>query len=541
MIDVIYLNYNEEAPTNGYWDMAFLDDLFSYKLWQTVYNYSFNIKQSRSIQDDCDGAVIILPARSQIDYVDKLNKEIKKLKWVLLFIVGDEEALYPIEKIKHNNIKIYTMYYKKANTTAFINGYPSQIHDYLNSDIPDKKIAWFFSGQITHKQRKDFADVLDNRDDGILYKTDGFTKGLKHEQYYELMKNSIVAPCPGGPQTPDTFRLYEALENAAVPILATKDDKNYWQELLGYNNLPVIDEPKQINGYIDDILDVYPKINNDVFAWWIRYKRDFAYKVMQDIDKLSGIKINKSNNITAIVPVSVIKSHPDIKILDETIKSIRHHLPYSEIILTFDGIREEQLNKQGYYEEFIRRILWKCNTEYKNVVPIIFNEHSHQVKMARKALEYVKTDYILYVEQDTPLVIDYEIPLHELTEYINDGISNMIRFHFEAHIPKEHMHMIHGVEGKYTELTRTSQWSQRPHLSSTAFYKRILNDYFTQDANSFIEDKMHSVVDSAYRDNGTLGWNQFRVHVYTPEENIKRSYHTDGRAGEAKYDNMQVF
>lgn len=437
------------------------------------------------------------------------------------------------------------MSYVKDGTEPLINGYAPQIHDYIRDEIPENTLSFFFSGQQTHQRRIDCINELKKRDDGIVIGTSGFTKGIPHDMYYEHLRDSVTAPCPSGPATPDTFRLYESLEMACVPILDSKTvvkdiPTNYWNKMLGDDHpIPVINDYEQLNGYINDSLEEYPKRNNDIFAWWMRYKRDYTYKIFDDIITLSKIKPNIKNNITVIIPVSLIKSHPDISILDETIKSIRHHLPTTEIILTFDGVREEQKDKEYDYNEFIRRILWKCNTEYKNVYPLIFKEHMHQTAMAREALKYVKTDLILYVEQDTPLVFDYEIPFEELSKYIHDGTSNMIRFHFESQIPDEHQHMMHGKDNDI--LTKTSQWSQRPHLASKAFYDRILNDYFSKDAKSFIEDKMHGVVDNAYRVYGTQGWNQFRIHIYTPGDNIKRSYHTDGRAGEQKYDNTQVF
>lgn len=533
MIDIFYLNYNDEAPCRDYWDMAFLEDTFS-----SIVNYNFNIKEVRSIPGELNFCIIVLPGRSQIDYVDNLNKDIKNIDSVLLFIAGDEEATYPIEKIKHKNIKIYTMSYKKKNTTSYINGYPPQIREYLNGESI-KKYPWFFSGQVTHTKRLECAEILRNRDDGYLLETSGFTRGIPHNEYYELLKSSVVAPCPGGPCTPDTFRLYEALEMGCVPIIDYKDDKNFWYDLLGDNHIPILDTYQQLNGYIDDCIEKYPEFNNEIFSWWIRYKRDFRNQIIKDIYSLSNIK-PKNKDITIIIPVSPIKSHPDIKILNETILSIRHHFPTEEIILTFDGVREEQQEKTIDYNEFIRRILWKCNTEYKNVYPLIFNEHSHQTGMAKKSIKHVNTELILYCEQDTPLVLDYEIPFNELFEIIKNGDSNMIRFHFEAMIPKEHEHMMHGKEKEY-DLMKTSQWSQRPHIASKAFYERILNNHFSENTKSFIEDKMHSVLWSSYTENGILGWYQYKVHIYFPEGNIKRSYHTDGRENEKKYDESQVF
>lgn len=247
--------------------------------------------------------------------------------------------------------------------------------------------------------------------------------------------------------------------------------------------------------------------------------------------------------ITAIVPTSPISSHPDTAILEETLNSIRHHLPDAEIIVTFDGVRPEQDDLRANYAEYIRRALWQADKKYGNVCPIIFDEHVHQTGMMRRALEEIQTPLLLYVEHDTPLVVDEPIDWDAVRNLVEFGDSDLVRFHHEAAIPDEHRHMMHGEEcdkpGSWM-FTCTSQWSQRPHVASRAFYERVMAQ-FSPDAKSFIEDKMHGVCDQAFKQHDMLGWEQYRLHIYNPGGNIKRSYHTDGRAGEAKFDGTQVF
>lgn len=243
--------------------------------------------------------------------------------------------------------------------------------------------------------------------------------------------------------------------------------------------------------------------------------------------------------ITAVVPVSPIKSHPDTAILTETLDSIRHHLPDAEIIVTFDGVRPEQADRAQDYTEFIRRALWLADHHYGNILPILHTTHQHQTGMLRGCLPDIDTPLILYVEQDTPLVCDEPIDWPLITDIVVSGISNVVRLHHEAVIPAEHQHMIHGRDGNFI---RTSQWSQRPHIAHIAYYRRIMESHFTPDARSFIEDRMHGVLDQAFRRDGDAGWAQHRVHIYDPgNNNLKRSYHTDGRAGEPKWDDTQVF
>ncbi|WP_454199573.1 hypothetical protein [Nocardia sp. Marseille-Q1738] len=217
---------------------------------------------------------------------------------------------------------------------------------------------------------------------------------------------------------------------------------------------------------------------------------------------------------------------------------MRHHLPDAEIILTFDGVRAEQEFRRADYERFIQSALWRADHHYGNILPLICDEHMHQTGMMRRALEHIDTPLLMYVEQDTPLVTDEPIDLDLIAKFVLSGESNCVRLHHEGRIPAEHEHMMHGDDGGFI---RTSQWSQRPHVASVAFYRRIMDCHFSAEARSFIEDRMHGVVDEAYRCGGMLGWAQYRVHIYNPGPNLKRSYHTDGRAGEPKWDGSQVF
>ena len=243
--------------------------------------------------------------------------------------------------------------------------------------------------------------------------------------------------------------------------------------------------------------------------------------------------------ITVVVPISPIISHPDTSILTETLDSVRHHLPDSEIILTFDGVRPENESLRKQYDEFTRRAIWLADHTYGHVFPLIFDEHLHQSGMMRAALNHIDTELLLYVEQDTPLVTDEFIDWQTIIHFLTTGISNTVRLHHESVIPDAHKHLIHGLDDGFW---RTSQWSQRPHVSTKAYYRRIINDYFSCESRCFIEDRMHGVVAESYILDGLQGWRQHRLHIYNPGNgNLKRSYHLDGRAGQPKYDGDQVF
>lgn len=237
-------------------------------------------------------------------------------------------------------------------------------------------------------------------------------------------------------------------------------------------------------------------------------------------------------DITIVLVTSVLPSHPDTKIIDETIKALRVHLPHNEIIMQIDGLRAEQQDRKDDYDAYKSKILWKCLHEYKNILPVVFDEHEHQSGMMRKTIDKIKTPLMLYVEGDAPLTPDRIIDWQRCIDFIERGDANTIRFHFEAHIPDDHKHLMIG-EPIDNLFLRTVQWSQRPHLSTVAYYRDIVLP--TCDEHLFIEDTFHSVVQNDYFNDGMFGWYKHRLVIYHPEGDIKRSYTTDGRAGTRKF------
>lgn len=237
------------------------------------------------------------------------------------------------------------------------------------------------------------------------------------------------------------------------------------------------------------------------------------------------------SNITVLIPVSPIPSMPSTEVLSTTVLSIRQRLPDSEIIFMFDGVAPQLQNLKAKYEAFTQAMLWQIN-EMGNAVPLLFEEHSHQSLMMKKALELVRTPLILFAEQDTPLHND--IPFDQLSEVILSGYANVIRFHFEAAIHPEHSHLMldqSPIDILGVPLLRTRQWSQRPHLASTAYYKAIAEKYWDNEPR-FIEHIMYGMVAE-----GGENFDEHRVHIYAPEGTLVRSKHLDGRRkGAENYD-----
>ena len=533
-IPVYYLSLKPDVPCKGFWDYAMIEEIFEHT---QTYEVSTLPRKSH--------AIIVIPGRSHGDpaTVKQLKGELDKIDKKILFIMGDEEHVFPIDEFKEKDTIIYVQNpdinidpeYRKLGC-----GYTPHVTKYAPENIPEKKYDFFFAGQITHERRSEMVKYLRNVKKGILVESKSFTKGISQEAYVDQMSQAKIVPCPSGPQIPDTFRLYEALELGCVPIADIKAKNkvytDYWQWLFDSAiPFPTIQSWEDLPGYINDSVKRYPALNNIVQAWWFRYKNKLYKKIVDDIKKISG-DIHKEY-VTVVIPISPIPSHPDTAIFQETYESIRYHHPSADIILTFDGVRPEQQDKYADYQEHIRQVLWIVRDD-KNVIPYVFDKHLHQVGMMREIIDTIQTPQILYIEHDCPLVTDYTIEWTSIIDAIESGKSNLVRFHFEAFIPEPHKSLMLKQDGN---LMETAQWSQRPHIASTAFYRRILRDCFSEHAKCFIEDMMHGIVVNDYLNNGRPGWQQWRLHIYYPPGVIKRSYTTDGRAGSQKFDTDQIW
>lgn len=565
-IPVVFLSLDPEVPARGYWDQGMLEDIFGGTMWQPATSYRFNIVDS--LEEAGEGAIVVLPAPRHVDYVKQINKALASLKWVVLILTSDEEALFPVAKIKHPNMRIYLTYPfpdKHEKYGRIGTGYPLAAREFLpqyHEQAMARPLDYFFAGQITHKRRQQLRDALEvvkefsdhNNLKGETVYSQGFTQGVEPKEYYKKLASAKIAPAPSGVITPDSFRLFEALEAGCIPIADTRDPNgrfkgNYWNWLFGEDvPFPVLEDYDQLQGYMIEARDNWVTRSNRIFAWWQGKKRDWCYKLMKDAHILTGQEgtyfpaETPDEKLTVIVPTSVIPNHPSTKILEETIDAVRSQLPDAEIIITFDGIRDQQKKRTADYEEYIRRALWLCNNHWHNVLPVIYDEHQHQARMLADVLSKVRTRYILYVEHDAPITPDRKIEWEALMKPLERGEADLIRLCHEELILPDYDHMMIDKDDVLmmgAKMRRTVQWSQRPHLASVAFYERILRQHFHVESRTMIEDVMHGVVHNEFLKHGVNGWYNYRLWIYCPDTDtlgIKRSYHTDGRGADPKYD-----
>lgn len=489
--------------------------------------------------------VTVIPGRYWAEKIDEINGIISQDEAALLIITGDEECLFDASKIVHPNKIIYrqTPHTKDDYADRYIPiGYPQGYRAELaKHDGQARPLRYFFSGQATHTRRRECVQSLSIMQGGLYNATDGFTQGFPLRDYATYIVKAQTVPCPSGAVVQESFRVWEALEAGAVPLVDGRDPnggEGYWNLLLGKTPFPLIYDWKDLPGTSDYFVDTYPTQQNRLLAWWQDYKWQMKQNLKEDIHKLLKQSTGLSTGVTVLIPTSPIADHPDTKHIDQTIASIRYHLPNAQIIVMIDGCREEQKNYQEKYDLYVNRLLWKTNHIWNNVLPMLFNEHLHQAEMTRQAVKKVDTTTLMFAEHDTPLVVDYEIPFSEMIDTLDRNELDVIRLLHEADIHPEHQHLMIDVEpiDLGIPILRTGQWSQRPHIARTEYYRDMIDTYFTDKSSTMIEDRIHGITQQAWLERGIVGWNEHRIGVYAPEGNKKRSYTTDGRGNDEKFE-----
>lgn len=562
IVPVLWVSRHPEILARGYADEGFLEAMLDRSVWTPPDPISFEHLEVRGDFPDVAGVFVVLPARHHTSEEDVtwFLDQLDRLEWSVVLLAGDEAWEFPWERVKESPTRrVWTMQPipPHARLSGMIPGgwYPgTDVVMAAERDQADARpLDWFFAGQVTHERRKLCVEQLEMlpQDRAVLHQTEGYLQGMPQREYWHLMAGAKVVPCPSGPCTVDTARPLEALEAAAIPVVdllrpGDVDQYDYWRLCFGEDcPLPGVRGWNRFPAVLDEALASWPANANRLSAWWQGWKRRITLQLDDDLRAVAGIPrepAQPDDLVTVIIPTSPIPTHPDTAVIEATVASVRDQLPRAEIIIAIDGVRPEQANRQGDYDEYVRRLLWLTNHHWHNVVPLLADEWLHQANLTRHALEMVNTPLVLFVEHDTPLLGD--IDWDALCAFVLTGEANAVRFHHETTVLDVHRSvmldkatqwvMVQGHDA--IPLRRTKAWWQRPHLASARFYRDRLMPIFSESSRTMIEDVVYGLMSSDCADHGEAGWWDWRVWIYTPPGDIKRSTHLDGRGTDEKYE-----
>ena len=245
------------------------------------------------------------------------------------------------------------------------------------------------------------------------------------------------------------------------------------------------------------------------------------------------------NPVTIVMSASWIPSHPSTEIIEEAILRTRAYpeLADAPVLVTLDGLHPQYEPHRADYEEFIRRFCALCDTDarFSGVVPMVFDEHLHQAASTRIAFERVTSPLVLYVEADTFPMGPIDWP--GIIRALDDPNVNMVRLSIFDRILPEHEHLYQdGLEPRDVAgvpLIRTTEYSTRPHLARTEWYRGVAEQFIGRETRTYVEWILHQAMTNRIA-TGVDPWERWGVWLYMPREDwngILRSGTSNGRRG----------
>jgi len=288
--------WHAQDKGRGYYDStAMLNDMLD------LYDCT-HYDQRSSLGGIDGGAVVVVHGGREIGQIDRLNEDIKKLKWVLLVLLGDEENSFPIEKVEHPNKKIWIQEPLPGRhefaDRFMINGYG---HDRKRHIVEcEKDLEWFFGGQVSHERRRACVDALRTIPwGGVVLETKGYYQGVSMAEYIKLMCRTKVVPCPSGPFSQDAARPWDALECGAVPILdnfsPVRKEPGFWKMVLGEHPFWVVTDWKEDLPLLIEMMKCHWEVQATAsLEWWEVYKIKFEFWLKHDLQEL-GVPCTKNS------------------------------------------------------------------------------------------------------------------------------------------------------------------------------------------------------------------------------------------------------
>jgi hypothetical protein len=235
--------------------------------------------------------VVVVVIKADEADIDELNVDLLRYPAVLLMVCSNEEGKFDRNKILHPRFKTWLQ--TPHPTQAADRFFPWGWTPGCDNPEGEKKLDYFFAGQDTHRRRAECLRALDTcNGNAVVIRTRGFSQGLPHEMYVNVMASAKVVPCPSGPITVDSFRVCEALELGAIPIADTQSPvfhqyRHYWASVMGGTHpLPMVLEWSSLPDTMAYILEDWERLAPRYALWWQHRKKQWRQELLDDVEEL---------------------------------------------------------------------------------------------------------------------------------------------------------------------------------------------------------------------------------------------------------------
>lgn len=223
-------------------------------------------------------------------YLEKYNS--MNLKYILIHLSNSSlnHNCYYYDWAEHVFRFHYDVKIKRQNVTTLPLGFVS---GYMNNEggvnLSNKRdILATFTGQPKH-DRQEVMDIVSGIDNTFVHSTKKWNcpTNLSFDKMIDIYKRTIFVPCPIGNVSPETLRLYEALEWGCIPIVKKYNGIDYYRYIFGEHPLPLVNE------WIE-MVSLFKKLNNEdldtlilsINGWYKNIKNLTSKKVEEICSKI---------------------------------------------------------------------------------------------------------------------------------------------------------------------------------------------------------------------------------------------------------------
>lgn len=280
----------------GNWDHGLLMHLAERYRCEEVVSDTLDVTDGR-------GAIIVASGPQGLKLAAGV---IAKLPWAIFIHASDEGMGYDSSVLRSPTVRTWVQYARQDRCPADRRlpiGAPYDTEILVGTEqnprLPtcDRKWLWAFGGQPGGARRQACIAALRARSDGDLLVTKGFGQGRTRTDHMHALSQARIALCPPGPHSPDSFRLYEALEAGCLPICDRRGEdwpataQSYWVHVLGFEPFPCVDDWSELPALLDTFA-ADPKLLQErtdaAVAWWQGYKAEVGRDLMAQVFDLSG-------------------------------------------------------------------------------------------------------------------------------------------------------------------------------------------------------------------------------------------------------------
>lgn len=238
-----------------------------------------------------DGAVIIYPCNERkafpefIRYIKKYEKEDKSF---YLYHISNENLdhdawYYP--KARHVfRTYVDPLLFKMNNVTFVPLGFQSGLQNYSDMiNLNKRKYPFTFIGQVK-SDRQLLIKCISSVPDSFIHTTKKWNcpTALKYYETCNIYANTDFVPCPKGWIHADSFRICEALEWGAIPVLKKYDSYSY--KWMGENHpIPIVNDWKEM---LDLMNTDIKKLRMDCWHWYSQKKMSLSLEILLKIEKI---------------------------------------------------------------------------------------------------------------------------------------------------------------------------------------------------------------------------------------------------------------